>query len=161
LKARILPVDVVLPVDAGPRLESMAHRLGRSKPTRDWNKCGVSVSVASSGLSERSTVKSREKGKRRSVGRHAKVAAEANSGVGHPDRVAYAKSLGYSKEELKTVPADAVVSRGCGIPVARARLRRGEVVLDLGSGAGLDVFSRRVWSAPQDGSSVWTRRVRR
>ena len=85
-------------------------------------------------------MKSREKGKRRSVGRHAKVAAEANSGAGHPDRVAYAKSLGYSKEALKTLPADAVVSRGCGTPVARARLRRGEVVLDLGSGAGLDVF---------------------
>ena len=95
---------------------------------------------AERGMCERSKVKSREKGKRRSVGRHAKVAAEANSGAGHPERVAYAKSLGYSKDALKTLPADAVVSRGCGIPVARARLRRGEVVLDLGSGAGLDVF---------------------
>ena len=92
------------------------------------------------GMSERSKVKSRQKGKRRSVGRHAKVAAEASSGAGHPDREAYATSLGYSKEELKAVPADAVVSHGCGTPVPHARLKRGEVVLDLGSGAGLDVF---------------------
>lgn len=48
--------------------------------------------------------------------------------------------MGYSEEELKSVPADAVVSRGCGIPVARAKLHRGEIVLDVGSGAGLDVF---------------------
>jgi arsenite methyltransferase len=52
----------------------------------------------------------------------------------------YATSLGYSGDELKAMPADAVVSHGCGTPVAHARLKRGEVVLDLGSGAGLDVF---------------------
>ncbi|MHC1767370.1 MAG: methyltransferase domain-containing protein [Verrucomicrobiia bacterium] len=85
-------------------------------------------------------MKSREQGKKQSVGRHAKVAAEANGGAGHPDRVAYATSLGYSAEELNAVPANAAVSHGCGTPVARAGLCRGEVVLDLGSGAGLDVF---------------------
>ncbi len=91
-------------------------------------------------------MKSSETGKRRAAGRNAKVAAEANGGVSQPDRVAYATLVGYSKEELKAVPAGAVVSRGCGIPVVQARLRRGEVVLDLGSGAGLDVFlaARRV-----------------
>jgi SAM-dependent methyltransferase len=91
-------------------------------------------------MSKRSTVKSLVKGKRRSARRYAKIAAEANGGAGHSDGVAYATLLGYSEEELKAVPADAVVSRGCGIPVARARLRRGEIVLDLGSGAGLDAF---------------------
>ena len=91
-------------------------------------------------------MKSSETGNKRAARRNAKVAAEANGGVSQPDRVEYATSLGYSKEELKAVPAGAVVSRGCGIPVAQARLRRGEVVLDLGSGAGLDVFlaARRV-----------------
>ncbi len=82
-------------------------------------------------------MKSRKRGKRPSAKRHA---AEANHGTGHSDRVMYATSLGYSEDELKAVPADAVVSHGCGTPVAHARLRRGEVVLDLGSGAGLDVF---------------------
>lgn len=60
--------------------------------------------------------------------------------------MAYATSLGYSDEDLKTVPPDAVMSLGCGTPVARAKLRLGEVVLDLGSGGGLDAFlaARRV-----------------
>ena len=66
--------------------------------------------------------------------------------AGRPEPVAYAASLGYSEEDLKTVPADAVMSLGCGIPVTRARLRQGEIVLDLGSGGGLDAFlaARRV-----------------
>jgi len=85
----------------------------------------------------RSTVKSREKSKRRSGRGCARI---AKAGAGHPDRVAHAASVGYSEDDLKTVPADAVVSRGCGSPVAGAGLRQGEIVLDLGSGAGLDVF---------------------
>ncbi len=48
---------------------------------------------------------------------------------------------GYSSEELAALPADAVVnSFGCGNPVALAGLRPGDVVLDLGSGAGIDLF---------------------
>ncbi len=91
-------------------------------------------------------MKARERGKRRSARRHAKVAAKANERAGHPAKVGYATSLGYAEDELKAVPADAVVTHGCGTPVAHARLNRGEVVLDLGSGAGLDVFlaARRV-----------------
>ncbi len=81
------------------------------------------------------------KERERSARHHAKVAAaEAVDGAGHADRVAYAASLGYSEKELQFVPPDAVVSHGCGTPVGHARLNRGEVVLDLGSGAGLDVF---------------------
>lgn len=48
---------------------------------------------------------------------------------------------GYSSEELAALPAEAVVSSfGCGNPVALAGLRAGDVVLDLGSGAGIDLF---------------------
>jgi len=85
-------------------------------------------------------VRTQEQGKRPSAERYAKIAAGANNGTGHPEPVAYAASLGYSEENLKTVPADAVMSLGCGTPVTRARLRQGEIVLDLGSGAGLDAF---------------------
>jgi SAM-dependent methyltransferase len=48
---------------------------------------------------------------------------------------------GYSGEELAALPDAAVVnSFGCGNPVALAGLGPGEVVLDLGSGAGIDLF---------------------
>ncbi len=48
--------------------------------------------------------------------------------------------LGYTKEELESVPTGANLGLGCGNPQAIARLKAGEVVLDLGSGAGFDAF---------------------
>ena len=59
---------------------------------------------------------------------------------GRPDPVAYAKSLGYSEQQLGNVPQDAVMSLGCGNPVASAAIQPGDIVLDLGSGGGLDAF---------------------
>jgi len=50
------------------------------------------------------------------------------------------KSVGYSDEEMSAVPAGANLGLGCGNPVAIASLKEGEVVLDLGSGAGFDAF---------------------
>ncbi len=50
------------------------------------------------------------------------------------------KSIGYSKEELKATPEGANLGLGCGNPVALASLQEGEIVLDLGSGAGFDCF---------------------
>jgi arsenite methyltransferase len=53
---------------------------------------------------------------------------------------AVAEAFGYSAEELTSIPAEANMGLSCGNPTATARLRRGEVVVDLGSGGGLDVF---------------------
>lgn len=53
---------------------------------------------------------------------------------------ALAKAVGYSAEELATLPEGANLGLSCGNPVALASLREGEVVVDLGSGAGFDVF---------------------
>ncbi|KYK21723.1 arsenite S-adenosylmethyltransferase [Thermoplasmatales archaeon SM1-50] len=51
-----------------------------------------------------------------------------------------AESIGYSANELKSIPESAVLGLGCGNPTALAELKNGEIVLDLGSGAGIDVF---------------------
>jgi len=56
-------------------------------------------------------------------------------------RTSYAKKIGYSNEELQDLP-DSVTRTvaGCGNPTALADLKEGEVVLDLGSGGGIDAF---------------------
>jgi SAM-dependent methyltransferase len=51
-----------------------------------------------------------------------------------------AKAVGYSREDLEHIPQEAIMGLGCGNPTAIADLKTGEVVLDLGSGAGVDVF---------------------
>lgn len=51
-----------------------------------------------------------------------------------------AEAFGYSAEELGSIPAEANMGLSCGNPTATANLRAGEVVVDLGSGGGLDVF---------------------
>lgn len=51
-----------------------------------------------------------------------------------------ARELGYSVEELTALPEGANMGLSCGNPAALAALRPGEVVLDLGSGGGFDVF---------------------
>jgi SAM-dependent methyltransferase len=51
-----------------------------------------------------------------------------------------ARELGYSVEELKALPEGANMGLSCGNPAALAALKPGEVVLDLGSGGGFDVF---------------------
>jgi SAM-dependent methyltransferase len=50
------------------------------------------------------------------------------------------RAIGYSEEELGSVPEGANLGLGCGNPVALASLKKGETVLDLGSGAGFDCF---------------------
>ena len=51
-----------------------------------------------------------------------------------------AREAGYSREELSGLPEGANMGLSCGNPTAIASLRPGEVILDLGSGGGFDVF---------------------
>jgi arsenite methyltransferase len=50
------------------------------------------------------------------------------------------RRIGYSEEDIDSVPEGADLGLGCGNPVALAFLKEGETVLDLGSGAGFDCF---------------------
>src|SRR5215207_5841461 len=53
---------------------------------------------------------------------------------------AVAEAFGYSADELSSIPAEANMGLSCGNPTATANIHEGEVVVDLGSGGGLDVF---------------------
>jgi arsenite methyltransferase len=50
------------------------------------------------------------------------------------------KKIGYSDQDIESVPEGANLGLGCGNPTAVASLKEGEIVLDLGSGAGFDCF---------------------
>jgi len=60
-------------------------------------------------------------------------------GCGSPQE-SISKQVGYTDEEINEVPEGANLGLGCGNPVALASLKEGDVVLDLGSGAGFDCF---------------------
>src|SRR5258708_36277039 len=51
-----------------------------------------------------------------------------------------ARGVGYSDAELASAPEGANLGLGCGNPQAIAAMRPGEIVIDLGSGAGFDCF---------------------
>lgn len=67
--------------------------------------------------------------------------ASADSCCSSQEQSPNALQIGYSAEELAQVPPEAAsLSLGCGNPVAMAALRPGQVVLDIGSGGGIDAF---------------------
>jgi arsenite methyltransferase len=79
--------------------------------------------------------------------RYAKVAKTAGSCCASsvsccsaPSNEQVSKMIGYSDEEMNSVPEGANLGLGCGNPTALASLKKGEIVLDLGSGAGFDSF---------------------
>jgi len=88
-----------------------------------------------------------EKVKKLVRNRYAKVAktngsccASSVSCCSAPTNEQVSKMIGYSEEEMNTVPEGANLGLGCGNPTALASLKEGERVLDLGSGAGFDCF---------------------
>lgn len=75
---------------------------------------------------------------------YGKIAKESSScccscSCGKNDSQAISKSIGYSDEQIDNVP-EANLGLGCGNPTAIGKIKEGDVVLDLGSGAGFDAF---------------------
>ncbi len=80
---------------------------------------------------------------------YAQVAKKSGSGCCGPAKSSccggsstdqISKGIGYSDQELSSVPNESNLGLGCGNPIALASLKPGETVLDLGSGAGFDCF---------------------
>jgi arsenite methyltransferase len=69
-----------------------------------------------------------------------KKSSASSCGCGSSGPEILARKLGYSDDELAALPEGANMGLSCGNPAAVAALRPGEVVLDLGSGGGFDVF---------------------
>jgi len=70
---------------------------------------------------------------------YSEIAKKSCTCCNSQNEVDISKSIGYSDEEINTV-SDANLGLGCGNPVALANIRKGDIVLDLGSGAGFDSF---------------------
>lgn len=65
------------------------------------------------------------------------------------DTAEFAKSIGYTEEELQIIPNESNLALSCGNPTAFANLGNNETVLDLGSGAGFDCFLAAAKIGPQ------------
>jgi len=81
--------------------------------------------------------------------RYGKTALEANSdGCCGPDCCSSTEynpkmssvAIGYDEKILESIPKSAILGLGCGAPLNYAQLKSGEIVVDLGSGAGIDAF---------------------
>ena len=78
-------------------------------------------------------------------GRYSQIAKQdqqscCSSCSGGASSILQSRGIGYERNDLERVPEEAIMGLGCGNPTATADLKAGEVVLDLGSGAGVDVF---------------------
>lgn len=78
--------------------------------------------------------------------RYAEIASQdeqpcsCSCSCGGVSTLSQAEEIGYSRADLERIPKEAIMGLGCGSPTAVANLKKGEVVLDLGSGSGIDVF---------------------
>lgn len=63
-----------------------------------------------------------------------------NNNNDHPSAIESAKLIGYDTKDIDSIPEASVLGVGCGAPTKFAEIREGEAVVDLGSGAGIDVF---------------------
>src|ERR671933_1724064 len=63
-----------------------------------------------------------------------------NNNNNYPSAIESTKLIGYDVKDLDSIPEASVMGVGCSAPTKFAGIREGEVVVDLGSGAGIDVF---------------------
>lgn len=106
-------------------------QMGNSRRSSNLVRLGVAKAYAAAIRSKKGSAVNR-KGSSKRAGSCCSAAA---------DEVSLAALAGYSTEALAALPADVISSSfGCGNPVGLAQVREGDTVLDLGSGAGMDLL---------------------
>ena len=68
------------------------------------------------------------------------VASKNESCCNGNDAVSISEAIGYTAEEIASLPDSADLGLGCGNPTALAEIRPGDTIVDLGSGGGIDCF---------------------
>jgi arsenite methyltransferase len=63
-----------------------------------------------------------------------------NNNNNSPSAIESTKLIGYDIKDINSIPEASVLGVGCGVPTKFAGIREGEIVVDLGAGAGIDVF---------------------
>jgi arsenite methyltransferase len=66
--------------------------------------------------------------------------SDNNNNNNRPSAIESTKLIGYDTKDIDSIPEASVLGVGCGAPTKFAGIGEGEVVVDLGSGAGIDVF---------------------
>ena len=66
--------------------------------------------------------------------------SDENNTNNHHSTVESARLTGYDAKDIESIPQASVLGVGCGAPTKFAEIREGETIVDLGSGAGIDVF---------------------
>jgi arsenite methyltransferase len=61
-----------------------------------------------------------------------------NNNNNRPSAIESTKLIGYDTKDIDSIPEASVLGVGCGAPTKFAGIGEGEVVVDLGSGAGID-----------------------
>jgi arsenite methyltransferase len=58
----------------------------------------------------------------------------------NPSNEQVSSIIGYNTTELKSIPEESILGLGCGAPLNFTDIKTGEILVDLGSGAGIDAF---------------------
>ena len=66
--------------------------------------------------------------------------SDGNNNNNHLSAIESTKLIGYDSKDIESIPEASVLGVGCGVPTKFAEIKEGETIVDLGSGAGIDVF---------------------